>query len=228
MRSYQRRPIRRTLRPVSHNHPIVTLRVWSKTADPSALAFSAFFLNHSGRPGHIIIHPPNLTLNIPARIVFTTVGNVSAKDNYPIDPEASEADQGKKGKLTISINDLCEIRKHGIGWQSRMFVNWAIGLEVSLLPVRSFCGAQMADSLAPLLSSAVPQGVGGTGLELKVRRKKTVEVDVVVDDGSSEVTNETTTRQDDHLESFKFGAIVRRDELFNRLVALGDQRWEVL
>lgn len=158
---------------------------------------AAFFLNHNGRPGHIIIHPPNLTTHTPARVVFTTVGNVSAKDNYPLDPEPTVANEGKKGKLVISINDLVEIRKHGIGWQSRMFMNWAIGL----------------------------QGVGGTGLELKVRRKKTVEVEL---DGAADDAASVVTRQEEELESFKFGAIVRRDELFNRLIALGDQRWEVL
>ena len=70
--------------------------------------------------------------------------------------------------------------------------------------------------------------MGGTGLELKVRRKKTVEVEVVASDAASVGTTETVTRQEEEIETFKFGAIVRRDELFNRLVALGDQRWEVL
>lgn len=72
---------------------------------------------------------------------------------------------------------------------------------------------------------------------MKVRRKRTVEVPVVqtvVGEGGEGVTPEEgaeveiETTQVEEEETFKFGAIVRRDELFCRLIAVGDQRWEAL
>lgn len=54
---------------------------------------------------------------------------------------------------------------------------------------------------------------GGTGLEVEVVRRH-VEPDMGV---------ETDTR-----EKIVLTSIVRRDELFNRLIALGDQRWELM
>lgn len=75
-------------------------------------------------------------------------------------------------------------------------------------------------------------------MELKVRRKKTVEVpDVeteVLEGGATQEEGivveekEVETTQVEEEETFKFGAIVRTDELFCRLIALGDQRWEAL
>jgi hypothetical protein len=47
-------------------------------------------------------------------------------------------------------------------------------------------------------------GVGSTGLEITIRREW----------GEKEV--------------HKFGSIVRRDELFRRLIAIGEQRWETM
>jgi hypothetical protein len=52
------------------------------------------------------------------------------------------------------------------------------------------------------------EGAGGTGLEVKVIRRPT-------DLEQIEETLELTS-------------IVRRDELFNRLIALGSQRWQML
>lgn len=156
----------------------------------------AFFVNHAGRPGHILIYPPDALTKTSARIVFTTVGNVSAKENTPLERDA----ESKKGQLTISINDILEIRKHGMGWQSRMLVSWTIGL----------------------------QGVGGTGLELKVRRRKTVKDKELEGDeiDSQSVGDGKSLVQE--ADVFKFGAIPRRDALFDRLLSLGSQRWEVL
>ncbi|KAL7416037.1 hypothetical protein BDY24DRAFT_380856 [Mrakia frigida] len=197
---------------VSTNNPAARglLAVMPTASGSSEDTPSTFFVNHSGRPGHIIIQPPNPKTLTPARILFTTVGNVSEKDNYAPSDASAPPNSGNKGKLTIPINDLIEIRKHGMGWQGRMIVSWAMGL----------------------------QGVGGTGLELKVRRKKTVEVpDVeteVLEGGATQEEGivveekEVETTQVEEEETFKFGAIVRRDELFCRLIACGDQRWEAL
>jgi hypothetical protein len=52
------------------------------------------------------------------------------------------------------------------------------------------------------------EGAGGTGMEVKVIRRP-------AGAGVREETLELTS-------------IVRRDELFNRLIALGDQRWQML
>ena len=52
---------------------------------------------------------------------------------------------------------------------------------------------------------------------------------VAPEEGGVEVEKkEVETTQVEEDETFKFGAIVRRDELFSRLIALGDQRWEAL
>jgi autonomous glycyl radical cofactor GrcA len=52
------------------------------------------------------------------------------------------------------------------------------------------------------------EGAGGTGLEVKVIRRPT-DLDQVE-------------------ETLELTSIVRRDELFNRLIALGYQRWQML
>lgn len=58
---------------------------------------------------------------------------------------------------------------------------------------------------------------GGTGLEVVVSRKH-------VHDSSGGATDGISGED----EKIVLTSIVRRDELFNRLVALGDQRWELL
>ena len=58
---------------------------------------------------------------------------------------------------------------------------------------------------------------GGTGLEITVFRKH------VHDSEEGEVKG--ISGED---EKIVLASIVRRDELFNRVVALGDQRWELL
>ena len=52
------------------------------------------------------------------------------------------------------------------------------------------------------------EGAGGTGMEVKVIRRPT---------GIAPVE-----------DTLELTSIVRRDELFNRLIALGDQRWQML
>jgi hypothetical protein len=58
---------------------------------------------------------------------------------------------------------------------------------------------------------------GGTGLEVTVSRKH-----VHAQQGGTE---DTISAEE---EKIVLSSIVRRDELFNRLVALGDQRWELI
>lgn len=55
-------------------------------------------------------------------------------------------------------------------------------------------------------------GAGGTGMEIDVVRRK-------IKDWQTEGWEKDT---------LKFSSIVRRDELFDRLVAVGDQRWSVV
>jgi len=65
------------------------------------------------------------------------------------------------------------------------------------------------------------EGAGGTGIALRVIRRDGSagsEASHLVA-GEKEVTRE---------ETINMTGIVRRDELFDRLIALGDQRWEVL
>lgn len=54
---------------------------------------------------------------------------------------------------------------------------------------------------------------GGTGMEVKVVRR---------DEALA------TGRLLPEVETIKFKGVVRRNELFDRLLAMGDQRWELL
>ncbi|CED82988.1 Protein of unknown function DUF3292 [Phaffia rhodozyma] len=65
------------------------------------------------------------------------------------------------------------------------------------------------------------QGVGGAGLELTIRRSASSESGVEGHDHSE------VGRKIEEEVTYKFG-VVRRDELFNRLISLGNQRWEIM
>jgi hypothetical protein len=56
----------------------------------------------------------------------------------------------------------------------------------------------------------------GAGLEIKVRRSSPATTSGL--EGSAEGEE----------VAYSFGGIMRRDELFDRLIALGEQRWECL
>lgn len=60
---------------------------------------------------------------------------------------------------------------------------------------------------------------GGTGLEVTVLRRHLLDPKDNADDRALEADQE---------EKIVLTSIVRRDELFNRLIALGDQRWEMV
>lgn len=63
-------------------------------------------------------------------------------------------------------------------------------------------------------------GAGGTGLEIKVVRRDAHEA-VEEEDGVPTVAQGKE-------DTIKFTGIVRRNELFDRLISAGEQRWEVL
>lgn len=82
---------------------------------------SSFLVNHRGRPGHILVFPPDLDTGTPARVVFNTM-SASAEEN-------GDVDQPKKGKLTLDGSDIVELRKRGFSFAGRLFFSAALGLE---------------------------------------------------------------------------------------------------
>ncbi|KAK4687961.1 hypothetical protein P7C73_g2149, partial [Tremellales sp. Uapishka_1] len=61
-------------------------------------------------------------------------------------------------------------------------------------------------------------GAGGTGLEIQIIRR---------DLAGTSAIDANTDAQGGRAETIRLKAIVRRNELFDRLLALGDQRWEM-
>jgi hypothetical protein len=60
-------------------------------------------------------------------------------------------------------------------------------------------------------------GGGGTGLEVKIIKRTPMAEHIGVEQGLKE-----------KVETITLTGIVRRDELFDRLLAAGDQRWEMV
>ena len=67
------------------------------------------------------------------------------------------------------------------------------------------------------------EGAGGTGLEIKVVRR---DMDEAVRPDPNEAGKEETPAHGKE-QVIKLESIVRRNELFDRLIAIGDQRWEM-
>lgn len=70
-----------------------------------------------------------------------------------------------------------------------------------------------------------PRFPPGAGLEIKVRRSSPATASGL--EGEREGEGAAAAAAADEV-AYAFGGIMRRDELFARLVALGDQRWECL
>ncbi|WWC86556.1 uncharacterized protein L201_001433 [Kwoniella dendrophila CBS 6074] len=66
------------------------------------------------------------------------------------------------------------------------------------------------------------EGAGGTGLEIKVARRGK---QPIVDDGTASTGLSLLNGWE---ETIELKSIVRRDELFSRLLSIGEQRWELL
>jgi hypothetical protein len=90
------------------------------------------------------------------------------------------ANDPSTGHLVVPIDDIIALKKVGLSTVKQTALSWALDSE----------------------------GAGGTGLEVKIKRRP-------IDSEPVEETLELTS-------------IVRRDELFNRLIALGTQRWQML
>jgi hypothetical protein len=67
------------------------------------------------------------------------------------------------------------------------------------------------------------EGAGGTGLEVKVVRRNEEQA---VHGRPTNVPGEPTVAEGKE-ETLKLSGIARRNELFDRLIALGEQRWEM-
>ena len=102
----------------------------------------------------------------------------------------------------VPINDITGLKKVGLGLPARVAVGWALNAE----------------------------GPGGTGLEIKVVRRNQEEAvrahrNEPGPEGLKQVSEPTVAQGKE--DTIKLSGIVRRNELFDRLVAIGDQRWEM-
>jgi hypothetical protein len=183
--------------------PVTCFAPWNLFADPHV----GFYVHHAKHgAGHLIIHPPTIPTQpggsfLPARLEFTTIRHVTPDPNLPIDPVRPEVDP-HRGHLVISINDLVSLKKEGMSWPGRIATSWALDAE----------------------------GAGGTGLELKIVRKDLPTHQTDIGHKNKEqvgVEEREEVLFDGKEELVKFKGIVRRNELFNRLIAVGEQRWEM-
>lgn len=106
-------------------------------------------------------------------------------------------DAPSKGHLVVPINDITGLKKVGRSMPARLAIGWALNAE----------------------------GAGGVGLEISVVRRNQEEA-VRGHRDEAGVPLEPTVAQGKE-DTVKLTGIVRRNELFDRLVALGDQRWEM-
>lgn len=100
------------------------------------------------------------------------------------------------------------------GKKQRLRVELPVGSIVGLR--KNGLGGWQGRMLADLATASALQGVGGAGLEIVVHRRR----------ASAKAGDETSAAGEE--VAYAFGGIARRDELFDRLIAMGDQRWECL
>jgi hypothetical protein len=168
---------------------------------------AGFYVRQSGHgPGHLIIYPPVTTTTIPitftpARIALTTITKAPVELNARLAPEQLDP---------TSDNLNPHTKKDGKKGDLVIDINDVVEMKkVGLSKIGKMALEWALDV----------EGAGGTGLELTIRRNK----------GNSEAVGYQQPKQGaKELEVIKLGGIVRRDELFDRLLALGEQRWELL
>ena len=187
--------------------------------------------------GHLLLYPPSPDLSLPARIEFTTLRpdpvsqsmaiahdsqvlgadsayhddvRAEAQRESGIEPVAVPSVRQSNENLIIPVNCIVGLRKTGLTFPVRVAVGWALDAE----------------------------GAGGTGLDITfVRPVQALAVGDLVDglDASGMDLDLTGGEGEEHThkvaqgkeETIKLSGIVRRDELYRRLIAVGDQRWEV-
>ena len=114
-------------------------------------------------------------------------------------PTAKQA----KENLILPVNCIVGLKKTGLVFPARVAVGWALAAE----------------------------GAGGTGLDITFVRPGSVIAAGHPVEGGCEADggkrDGIATVAQGKEEVVKLSGIVRRDELYRRLVAIGDQRWEV-
>lgn len=164
----------------------------------------AFFVSHKGRPGHIVIYPHSAA-GRPARIEFKSVGSVKQQQQQHPSAGNLEGDATAGGG---SFQTPSTKQKH-----------WLVISINDITMVRKYGMMGWQGKLLVHWATGYDEA-GGMGLEIRVRSKaEGGEADVVPPD-------ERVAEKEEII--YRFSAIVRRDELFNRLVSLGDQRWEMM
>lgn len=98
------------------------------------------------------------------------------------------------------------------GKKQRLRVELPVGSIVGLR--KNGLGGWQGRMLVDLATASALQGVGGAGLEIVVSRQRK--------------GGKAKDGEEGEEVAYAFGGIARRDELFDRLIALGDQRWECL
>ena len=99
--------------------------------------------------------------------------------------------------MVIPINNITGLKKVGLSLPARLAVGWALDAE----------------------------GAGGVGLDITIVRRNQEEAVEAHRHDQEQKTDPTVAIGKE--DTIRLSGIVRRNELFVRLIALGDQRWEI-
>jgi len=106
-------------------------------------------------------------------------------------------DAPAEGHLVIPINNITGLKKVGLSLPARLAVGWALDAE----------------------------GAGGVGLDITIVRRNQEEAVEAHRHDQEQKTDPTVAIGKE--DTIRLSGIIRRNELFDRLIALGDQRWEI-
>lgn len=100
-------------------------------------------------------------------------------------------------------------------------------LTISINDITALCKRNNLGLVGRMATSALlaVKGAAGTGLDITFVRRGVPEATFIgVGDGPRDLLKAVEGRE----ETVSFEGVVRRNELFDRLVAIGEQRWEML
>ncbi|WRT66641.1 uncharacterized protein IL334_003600 [Kwoniella shivajii] len=160
---------------------------------------SRYYVHHVKHgPGHLIIHPPTVPI----------------RGDDPFTPARITFTTIRRVSASRNISvDPDEDSKKG-------------NLTVSINDVVALKKEGMSWPRRAITSWALDtQGAGGTGLEIKIVRRGMPQIQNANEESEDGLLQKNTEGKE---EVIKLKSIVRRDELFSRLLSIGEQRWELL
>lgn len=193
-------------------------------ADTNArLPVAVFYAHHNGSPGHLIL---SLLIH-PSHLLFKPVSGSSSSSS---------------SALSLALPDIRAVRKtEGLGWKSRLALGWSTGIGNIGDGLRVRVKDKVQDDEAQVkvetkaTAAATGPGLDLTTAETSVLLESSTQTTPTSPIGSSDkqqdqiVSNHGQAKpglRDDHEHGHEHGhehehaftAIIRRDELFNRLV----------